>query len=112
MENLKIIESGNAIILRFSGKLDFTNADDLEREIQSLIGTRKLNLIFNLSEVTFISSSGIRVLMVSMKIAAGYNLKVLFVAVNEKAKHLLEILGLLDQIKILETEEEALSFLK
>lgn len=99
------------LVIHLSGKLDFTNAEDVENSIKELINTGGKNLIINLREVSFISSSGIRVLLISVKLAESLGLKVVYTEIQEKARYLLEILGLQDQIKIAGSYDEAVKMI-
>ena len=55
-----------AVTLHISGRLDTTTAPELERTVAALPdGTRELTL--DLSEVTYISSAGLRVLLGAQK---------------------------------------------
>lgn len=100
------------LVVNLSGKLDFTNAEDVENSIKDLINSGGKNLIINLREVTFISSSGIRVLLISVKLAESLGLKVVYIEIQEKARYLLEILGLQDQIRIAGNFDEAVKMIE
>lgn len=55
-----------AMILHLSGRLDTTTAPELESEISALPETVK-DLTIDMSEVSYISSAGLRVLLVAQK---------------------------------------------
>lgn len=58
VENMKRCD-----VVRVSGQIDSANGPVLEQELVDLIENGKRNLVVNLSEVTFISSPGIKALL-------------------------------------------------
>lgn len=100
------------LMIQLSGKLDFMNADDIEQSIKEIITSSNKNLLINMKEVTFISSSGIRVLLIITKLAESLGLKVIFFELSEKALYLVDILGLRDQLLIADNYHIAIALLK
>jgi anti-sigma B factor antagonist len=54
-------------LLTVRGRIDSGTAPDFEREISELLDDGRKNIIVNLSETTFISSAGMKVLLASLK---------------------------------------------
>lgn len=66
MEIIKIL-NGDELTLQVKGELNVANSNELEKVISdSLEGIKKL--IFDFSELNYISSSGLRVLLIAQKI--------------------------------------------
>lgn len=60
-------KTGDALTVSLKGRLDTTTAPQLEKELKpELPGIRKL--VFDLTDLTYISSAGLRVLLSSQKI--------------------------------------------
>lgn len=62
-----IINKGDDTILKIEGRLDTLSAMDFECAIQPLLGEKKLNLHIDCSEMTYISSSGLRCFIILQK---------------------------------------------
>lgn len=93
----KNIENGNVTLI-VSGRLDTTTAPDLEKELESILVETK-ELVFDMSELEYISSAGLRVLLKAQKIMNSQgNMKV--VHVNESIMEVFEITGFLDILTI------------
>jgi len=57
-------ESGNAVILAVSGGLDLYHASSLKKTVDTVILRGARTLIINLSEVEYLDSTGISVLII------------------------------------------------
>lgn len=65
---MKIIknQNGGCLTIALEGRMDITTAPDLEKEIKdSLDGVTEL--VFDLEKLTYISSAGLRVLLLAQK---------------------------------------------
>ena len=58
---------GNALVLLPVGRLDSANARSFEQVVMEHIGSGEQSLIVDFSRLTFISSSGMRVLLIAAK---------------------------------------------
>jgi anti-sigma B factor antagonist len=58
--------TGNIIILSLNGRLDTLNFAQLENEINSLIKKNQKDYILDCQELDYVSSSGLRVLMLAL----------------------------------------------
>ena len=59
------IQNASELTVKVKGRLDTTTAPDLEKELVSFDGISVLN--FDFSELEYISSAGLRVLLASLK---------------------------------------------
>lgn len=64
---IKKTESNNSIQLNVSGRLDATSAPELEEEIMSALEQDIRELIFDFAELDYISSAGLRLLLVARR---------------------------------------------
>lgn len=66
MLNIKKTQDGTDLSMALVGRLDTTTAPDLEKEVkEGLAGVEKL--VFDLKELEYISSAGLRVLLSAQK---------------------------------------------
>lgn len=87
-------KSNEALTLAMNGSLDTVSAVDAERDVTELISDYGLNITIVLAELSYISSSGLRLLLALKKrsITAGGQLKL--VGMNEMVRKVFTITGL------------------
>jgi anti-anti-sigma factor len=64
---IKISESGGACVVSVAGKLDALSAIDYEKAMNQLIADGKTRFVVDFSELSYISSAGLRVLLSTAK---------------------------------------------
>lgn len=91
-------KSGSELTLTLTGRLDTTTAPALEAEIKSALdGIRILNMDF--SGLQYISSAGLRVLLLAQKLMSKQG-KMVLCGVNETVMEVFEITGFSDILTI------------
>ena len=60
-------------ILNIEGRIDTTNYNSFEKDIREVIDSGENNIIFNCSGLDYISSSGLRVFLIALKMLMGSN---------------------------------------
>jgi anti-sigma B factor antagonist len=76
---LKIIQSDETLLkIAFTGKLDAINLPNVEMKFHALINNQNSPVILDFSEVSFLASLGIRMLLTAYKDVArqGHSLKI------------------------------------
>jgi len=91
------------------GDLDGNTSPKLLKEIESLIEQGTLNIILDLTQIEFISSSGIGVIAVSSKELSQKNGKIMIVCDNGKVLSLFDITNLSKVITIYKTLDDAVA---
>lgn len=86
--DIKKTENGKSLTIALAGRLDTTTAPELQSEV-SVLGDYD-ELIFDLENLSYISSAGLRVLMVAHKGMSG-NVKIK--NANADIKEIFEITG-------------------
>ena len=64
---IQIRESGAACVVVVAGKLDTLSAGDYEKAMNQLIAQGKTRFVVDFSELSYISSAGLRVLLATAK---------------------------------------------
>lgn len=106
--NLETVEKEEVTILRFSGSFDTNTAPSVESQLKSMVTNRRYNLLLDFSNLDFISSAGIRVLLVIYKQLLGKGRMVICNS-NEQVREVFEMTGLAGLIfNFYETEGQAL----
>ena len=85
------------VTLEITGRLDATTAPKLESAIYDLSEDTK-ELIFDMSDVEYISSAGIRVLLGAYKKMNSTNGKIRIEKVNDLVREVFEMTGLSDML--------------
>lgn len=108
--NTIIKEDHNPIIIYINGRIDTTNADIFEIKLQNVILYKDKDLAFDFSELEYISSSGLRVLMLIINEFSAHNSTIGIIAPNEIITEIFEISGLIELVKVFNNENEAIEF--
>ncbi len=111
--NLNLKKSGNAVIIYLEGRLDVHLSADIEKEINNLIESDPdSHLLLNLKDVEYMSSSGLRIFVSTMRILKGKNRKLVLCNMNNAVRKIFEVVELTDMFDIFNSEAEAADFLK
>ena len=97
------------LIYRLSGKIDSNSSTDFEKDIFESINSGVAKILIELGKVSYISSAGLRVFLVSAKMLRTKSGIISFCNLNETTKNILEISGFSGIFKIYETETEAVT---
>lgn len=97
---MKIVKQtvGSALTIALIGRLDTTTSPELEREIKSNI-SEVTELFFDFSELEYISSAGLRVLLAAQKIMNKQG-RMVVRHVNEAVLEVFDITGFSDILTI------------
>jgi anti-sigma B factor antagonist len=111
--DLKTKKDGNVIVVYLFGRLDVHLSADIEREINRIIKEEPAaHLLLNLQEVEYMSSSGLRIFVSTMRILKENNRKLKLCNINSAVKKIFEVVELMDMFDIHESEAEALESFK
>jgi stage II sporulation protein AA (anti-sigma F factor antagonist) len=87
-------------IVTVKGRLDSANAGDLERGLESLFSVREERAVVNLAQLEYISSAGLRVMLMLAKRARQNAGRLVLCSLAPQVREVFEISGFL---KILDT---------
>lgn len=103
---------GDTYIVRLSGRLDISGAEAFEREILKIIGREPKNLVINLSQVTYLSSSGIRTLLSIYRMIRETERQLVLCETPPDVRKVLDMVEISHQLKPFDLEREALQSLQ
>jgi anti-sigma B factor antagonist len=87
-------------LVRAAGRIDSDTAPQLREAIEAITKDGRYRIVFDMSEVGFISSAGVWVLLDTQKTCKRYNRgEVVIANVNENIKHTLDLAGLIHYFK-------------
>jgi len=101
-------DEGDTTVVMLNGKLDTNTTPAAESEINALIDAGASKLLINFQQLSYISSSGLRLLLATAKRlkASGGDLQVC--SLNEMATEVFEISGFSTILKVFPNEQAAL----
>ena len=113
-ESLKITYENETGFLEFEGEVTFENSNQLKEEAKKQLSKKEKleNLIFDLSQVSYLDSSGVGVVFSLFKFMRLKDGTLAVVNPNDKIDRVFEVTKMKEIIPVYETIEEALNELK
>lgn len=108
--NLNERAVGQVTILRPSGRIDSQSSPEFETAINARLGTAQ-NVVLDFADVPYISSAGLRVVLVIAKKMSRSNGQFALAALKPEIYSVFKISGLTNVLKIFDTPEGALEAL-
>ncbi|PKL37633.1 MAG: anti-sigma factor antagonist [Spirochaetae bacterium HGW-Spirochaetae-1] len=110
---LNIKKAGNVTVIYLAGRLDVHLSADIEKEINKIIqDDPACHLLLNLKDVEYMSSSGLRIFVSTMRVLKESKRKLKLSNMNNAVKKIFEVVELMDMFDIYDNEEEALQSFK
>lgn len=106
---VKIDAKGALTICRVDGEIDITSSPGMKKAFDKLIATKAPKMVIELSQVTYIDSSGLATLVEILKGMRSYGGKMRLAGMSPKIKSLFEITKLDKLFEIMASEEEAVA---
>ena len=104
--------SGEVTILGIKGRLDTTNYSVLEKKLMSLIDEGQIKILIDLSGMDYVSSSGLRILLMALKRITVAKGKFAMCNLQENIKEIFEISGFTNIFDIYPDEATAIDSYK
>ena len=106
--NVIIKTSRNIVIITIEGSIDSKTAGNLQSQIMETVAKTN-NVLLDLSGVGYISSAGLRVLLMIYRQIKSKNGKVILVGVSEEIRDVMSITGFINFFEITITLENAIN---
>mgnify|MGYP000889275886 CR=1 FL=1 len=101
---------GNHLVVSLSGRMDVHLASEVENQLANLMKSQPdKHILLDLSDVEYMSSSGLRVFVSSMRTLRERNLNLLLCNLSPAVRKVFEVVELMDMFDIYESQEEALA---
>ena len=85
-------QTDSTITLALTGKLDSVTQSDLARELETIFETRLTALVFDLSELEYISSAGLRVFLAAQKKVKSLGASMKIVGASAEVQEIFQII--------------------
>ena len=106
---LKIDKTDDFSVVSINGRIDTTNFNEFEKQIAAVIDQGANNIVLDCSGLNYISSSGLRVFLITQKRLMGSKGKLHLSNMQPTIKEIFDISGFSSIFKIFGTKEEALN---
>lgn len=107
----KSAKIGNNTLVQLHGRLDITHSDEVDVKLAQDVQSGAGDIIINLSGISYISSSGIRVFVGIVRELEKQGRKLKLCNITPPVKKVFDVVELLDLFEVYETEEEAVASL-
>jgi len=98
----------NIIVIYLTGRLDVHLSADIEKDINNIINNEPdCDLLLNLKDVEYMSSSGLRIFVSTMRILKESKRKLKLSNMNNAVKKIFEVVELMDMFDIYDYEDDA-----
>ena len=101
-------KKGTVVLLTLTGRLDASTSPKLEERMLALIDGGEKQILFNLEHLDYISSAGLRVLLMAAKKLKGVNGKIVLSSLKDQIREVFEIAGFSAIFPIFDSEDNAL----
>ncbi|MDD3118632.1 MAG: STAS domain-containing protein [Victivallales bacterium] len=105
-------QSDGIAIIALDGRLDAVTSADAEREFNSVLDSGREKLLIDLSHLEYISSAGLRILLVVAKRVQQKGGKIALNGLTTGVREVFEISGFSAIFKIFDRRDDALEFFK
>ena len=96
------------VILALSGKLDATTAKTFEDRILGVINSGTQRLVVDLSQLDYVSSSGLRVLILAAKRLQTVGGKIVLCSMKDQVRQVFDLAGFSSMLSIYGSRDEAI----
>ena len=100
------------VIIEVKGRLDTLSSSELENHIEKLINENKPKIVLDFSELDFISSSGLRVLLAAAKQLKTISGKMVLCALRDHVKEVFDVAGFTLLFSLFPSREAAIKILE
>jgi len=108
---LSVKNEDKGTLVSVTGRMDAVSSPEFEKELARLIDEGNINFVIDLAGLDYISSSGLRSILVTAKKLKGKNGQILLASLQAVVKEVFEISGFSAIIPIHESVEEAMAAL-
>jgi len=95
------------ICLELSGRLDTNTSKDLEKAISELSIAKETKLLLDFTDIEYVSSSGLRVILLTAKKIKSESGKLVLFGMKDVIKEVFDMTGFTPILNIVSTAEEA-----
>lgn len=110
MGTIEIVKSqkGGVLILKLRGRLDSISSPSLQNVVVEAVDDKNVKFLLDLSSLQYLSSSGMKVLLMTSRMLESLSGKLVLCAVPQEVRDVLKMTGGLPLFEIAKNEAEGL----
>jgi anti-anti-sigma factor len=108
MEIIKFGKENNALVIKVNGRMDAVTAPEFEKKMSLWIDEGEKCFVVDLGSLEYISSAGLRSILIIAKKLKSINGKILLAAMEESVNEVFEISGFNSIVPIHDTVQAAI----
>jgi len=101
-------KTGNYLVISLSGRLDSSNYGELEKKLFGFIEGGEVQIVVDCTGLIYISSSGLRVLLMALKKLTSVGGKFYLCCLQTNIREIFDIAGFSSIFKLFETVDQAM----
>lgn len=105
-------KKGDILFLELNGRFDATTTSEFESKVKAIIGQGEKKLAIDFTNLDYINSSGLRVILMAAKELKKIEGKLVLFAMKDHIKEIFDMTGFTSIINIVKTEPDAVEKLK
>ena len=110
---LNFKKTDNIVSIYLKGRLDVHYSADIEQELERLIPLYpNSHFLINMKDVEYISSSGLRIIVMTMKLLKAQERKLVLCCISESVRKVFEVVQVIDMFDIYASEYKGIEFLQ
>ena len=109
---LSIERDGETLVAKAEGRLDGTNAQEFQGELTAAIDETDRAVILDLEHLSYISSAGLRVILLTAKALQRTNAELVVCSLSDPIREVFAISGFDKIIKVRDSQAEAIAALR
>jgi anti-sigma B factor antagonist len=98
--DIKKVTNDNTVTVALTGRLDTVTSVQLSNELNPILETGSANLIFDFKELEYISSAGLRVILMAQKKINAQSMDMEIIGANEMVKEVFDMTGFSEILNI------------
>lgn len=107
--NVQVEHNDGVLVAKVEGRVDSSNSQDFERQLQAAIGEDVGAVVMDLGQLAYISSAGLRVVLLVAKTLGQRNVSISLCSLSDPVQSVFEISGFNRIIQIYDTQADALA---
>ena len=105
--NVQVQHHDGVLVARVEGRVDSSNSQDFERQLQGAIGEEVGAVVMDLEKLAYISSAGLRVVLLVAKTLGQRNVSISLCSLSDPVQSVFEISGFNRIIQIYDSQAAA-----
>lgn len=108
---IAVEEIDRKLVLRLEGRIDAATAPILERKLTHLLDENHLQLLLDFTQIDYLSSAGMRVLLSTTKKLKGKKGRLVLFSLTEEVSEIVRLAGFDKILHLCSSEKEALQLI-